>query len=47
MMRIERGHDDLADVAFRDGIAGAGPDDFQDQILVDRLRRLNPVRTSR
>ena len=31
---IERGNDDLADIALRDGIAGARPDDLEDQILV-------------
>ena len=35
MIGIERGDDDLADVALGDGIAGAGPHDFQDQVLVD------------
>src|ERR1700682_2744606 len=35
VMRVERGDDDLADVALSDGGAGAGPDDFQDQVLVD------------
>src|SRR3954470_6874579 len=35
VMEVERSHDDLADVALGHGIAGAGPDDFQDQILVD------------
>ena len=32
---VERGDHDLADIALGDGIAGAGPDDFQDQVLVD------------
>ncbi|MFC7702428.1 DegT/DnrJ/EryC1/StrS family aminotransferase [Bradyrhizobium sp. GCM10028915] len=34
MLRVERGHDDLADVARRHGIAGTGLDDRHDQILV-------------
>ena len=33
-MRIKRGDDDLADVARRHGIAGAGFYDFQDQVFV-------------
>ncbi len=35
MIGIKRGDDDLADLALSNGIAGAGPDDFQDQILAD------------
>ena len=35
MLRVERGDDDFADVAGRHGIAGAGPHDFHDQVLVD------------
>jgi len=35
MMRIERGDHDLADIVRNDEIAGAGLDDFEDQILVD------------
>src|SRR6516164_9004523 len=35
MVRIERGHHDLADVARRYRLAGAGPDDFEDEVLVD------------
>ena len=41
-MGIKRGDDNLADVAGRDRIAGAGPDDFHDQVLIDHhalLRR--------
>jgi hypothetical protein len=34
-MRIERRHDDLADLAGRDRIAGAGAHDLQDDVLVD------------
>ena len=34
-MRVERGDDDLADIALGHGLAGAGPHDFQDQVLVD------------
>jgi len=34
VVRIERGDDDLADVAGGDGFAGAGPHDFEDQVLV-------------
>jgi hypothetical protein len=34
-MEIQRRHHDLADIAFGYGIAGAGPHDFQDQVLVD------------
>ncbi|MGY4429437.1 hypothetical protein ACVWWO_001914 [Bradyrhizobium sp. F1.13.1] len=34
MMRVERGHDDLADVAGRHGIAGPGLDDLYDEIFV-------------
>ena len=33
MMRIERGHHHLADVAFRHRIAGAGPHDFEKHVL--------------
>ena len=35
MIGIERGDDDLADIALGDGIAGAGPHDLHDQVLVD------------
>ena len=35
MVRIERRDDDLADLAFRNGIAGAGAHDLDDQVLVD------------
>ena len=33
-MRIEIGDDDLADLALGHRIAGAGPDDLDDQVLV-------------
>ncbi len=35
MIGVERGHHDLADISRRDGLAGAGPDDFKDEVLVD------------
>src|ERR1700675_1230368 len=35
VMEIERGDDDLADIALGYRITGAGPHDFQDQILID------------
>ena len=35
IVRIERGDDDLADLALRDRIAGAGPHDLDQQGLVD------------
>ena len=35
MIGVERGDHDLAHVAFRHRFAGAGPDDFQDQVLID------------
>ena len=35
VMRIEDGDDDLADLALGDGIAGAGPHDLDDDVLVD------------
>jgi hypothetical protein len=34
MIRIERRDDDLADVASHNRLAGAGPHDFQDDVLV-------------
>jgi hypothetical protein len=34
-MEIKRRHYDLADLGLGYGIAGAGPYDFQDQILVN------------
>src|SRR5581483_6957820 len=34
MVGIERGYDDLADFALAHRIAGAGLDDFEDQILI-------------
>ena len=35
VMRIERGHHDLADLALGHRVAGAGPHDLDDQVLVD------------
>src|SRR4051812_14117048 len=35
MLRIQRSDDDLADLAFRHRIAGAGPYDLEDQVFVD------------
>jgi hypothetical protein len=34
-MEVKRGDDNLADIALGHRIAGAGPHDFQDQVLVD------------
>src|SRR3977135_3743517 len=35
VMKVKRGDDDLADFALSYRIAGARPNDFQDQVLVD------------
>jgi hypothetical protein len=34
VVRVEIGDDDLADLALRHGVAGAGPHDLDDQVLV-------------